>query len=155
MKGTMFVGFDVSHDTMNKSLSYGCLVASLNNSVSRFFSIVTAHKSGEELSNEIGINMIKALRKYQMHNNEALPSRIIIYRDGVGDGQIPYVCKHEVAMLKERLTEIYGGETWRMGFLIVSKRINTRIFSAPSGGNPPAGTVVDDCITLPERYTFK
>ena len=151
MKGTMFVGFDVSHDTMNKSLSYGSLVASLNNSVSRFFSIVTAHKTGEELSNEIGLNLVKALRKYQEANEDALPTRIIIYRDGVGDGQIPYVCKHEIAMIKEKLTEVYGSEVWRMAFLIVSKRINTRIFAASNNGNPPPGTVVDDCVTLPER----
>jgi hypothetical protein len=60
MKGTLFVGFDVSHDTTSKSLSYGCLqVASLNDSVSRFFSIVSAHKNGEKLSNEIGLNLVK------------------------------------------------------------------------------------------------
>ena len=149
MKGTMFVGFDVSHDTMNKSLSYGCLVASLNDSVSRFFSIVTAHKTGEELSNEIGLNLVKALRKYQNANDQNLPTRIIIYRDGVGDGQIPYVCKHEISMIKEKLTEVYGSDAWRMAFLIVSKRINTRIFA--NGGNPPPGSVVDNCVTLPER----
>ncbi|XP_059471970.1 piwi-like protein Siwi [Neocloeon triangulifer] len=158
MRGTMFVGFDVSHDTMNKSISYGCIVASLNNSLSRWYSVVSAHKSSEEMSNEVSVNLVKALRKYQEVNDGHLPSRIIIYRDGVGDGQIPYVCKHEISLIKERLTEMYRGDTWRMGFIIVSKRINTRLFSCTRPGapptNPPAGTVVDDCITLPERYDF-
>ncbi|CAB3376469.1 Hypothetical predicted protein [Cloeon dipterum] len=153
MKGTMFVGFDVSHDTINKSISYGCIVASLNNSLSRWFSTVSAHKSCEEMSNEVALNILKAVRKYQLVN-QSLPARIIIYRDGVGDGQIPFVCKHEVAMIKEKLTEVYGGEMWRMAFIIVSKRINTRIFQASNRNNPPPGTVVDDCITLPERYDF-
>lgn len=100
MKGTMVVGFDASHDTMNKGLSYGALVASLNNNFTRYYSAVSAHKSGEELSNDIGANLLKAIQKYRIYNDRSLPSRIIIYRDGVGDGQIPYVYKHEVAMLK-------------------------------------------------------
>lgn len=37
----------------------------------------------------------EAAKKYQKLNN-ALPDRILIYRDGVGDGQIPYVHEHEV-----------------------------------------------------------
>jgi aubergine len=37
-------------------------------------------------------------------------------------------------------------------FIIVSKRINTRLFAGNS--NPPAGTVADSVITLPERYDF-
>jgi aubergine len=36
--------------------------------------------------------------------------------------------------------------------IIVSKRINTRIFT--NNRNPVPGTVIDDVITLPERYDF-
>ena len=39
----------------------------------------------------------------------------------------------------------------------MSKRINTRFFTAPGGrppGNPDCGTVVDDVVTLSERYDF-
>jgi hypothetical protein len=34
------------------------------------------------------------------HNQGCLPKRIVIYRDGVGDGQIAYVYHHEVALIK-------------------------------------------------------
>jgi aubergine len=37
-------------------------------------------------------------------------------------------------------------------YIIVSKRINTRIFIGDK--NPPPGTVADSEITLPERYDF-
>nr|CAD7448982.1 unnamed protein product [Timema bartmani] len=53
---------------------------------------------------------------------------------------------------KEQLDKIYGGTPVKMAFIIVTKRINTRIFL--KGGNPPPGTVVDDCITIPDRYDF-
>ena len=38
-------------------------------------------------------------------------------------------------------------------YIIVSKRINTRLFRINGGKptNPPSGTVVDDEVTLPER----
>jgi hypothetical protein len=41
-----------------------------------------------------------ALEKYKEHNLGCLPQKILIYRDGVGKGQIPYVYEYEVATLK-------------------------------------------------------
>ena len=72
-------------------------------------------------------------------------------RDGVGDGQIPYVMEHEVAAIEDCFKKT-GMETVKFTYIIVSKRINTRLFRTngkPS--NPPSGTVVDDVVTLPER----
>jgi aubergine-like protein len=42
----------------------------------------------------------EALYKYRKHNQNRLPQRIVIYRDGVGEGQIPYVYEHEVDKIK-------------------------------------------------------
>lgn len=49
------------------------------------------HRHGEEVSNFFGIGMTKALKVYQEFNGNTLPKKIIVYRDGVGDGQIEYV----------------------------------------------------------------
>lgn len=38
-----------------------------------------------------------ALHRYFIKNNNTLPDRIFLYRDGVGDGQIPYVRDQEVS----------------------------------------------------------
>lgn len=89
--------------------------------------------------------------KYKAFNNGLLPQRIVFYRDGVGDGQIPYVHNQEVTEVVKMLTETYGSIPVRLAYIIVSKRINTRIFSVDNK-NPSPGTVVDDVITLPERY---
>jgi aubergine-like protein len=91
----------------------------------------------------------EALHKYREYNGGALPQRIVIYRDGVGEGDIHTVCTHEVENLKSRLNAMYGGQPCKMAFIIVTKRINTRLFL--NGGNPPPGTIADDCVTLPER----
>lgn len=54
----MVVGFDVCHDTHNKASSYGALVASLDRHCTKYFSTVTPHNNGEELSHNLGLNVI-------------------------------------------------------------------------------------------------
>ena len=41
-----------------------------------------------------------ALKKY-LEINQYLPDKIIVYRDGVGDGQLPAVVEHELPQLLE------------------------------------------------------
>ena len=44
-----------------------------------------------------------------------------------------------------------------IAFIVVSKRINTRFFKMDQrgmGSNPPCGTVVDNKVTLNERFDF-
>lgn len=153
MQNAMILGFDVCHDAKDKKKSYGALVATMDLKRStEFFSVADAHTSGEELSNHLTLNMVKALQEYR-RTHGLLPSRIVLYRDGVGEGQIQYVVEHELNALKAKLQEVYKEagveDSLRFGFIIVSKRINTRLFWNKQ--NPSPGTVVDDVITLPER----
>ncbi|XP_076183487.1 aubergine isoform X2 [Ptiloglossa arizonensis] len=148
----MVVGFDVCHDPHDKQRDFGAMVASLDKNLTRYFSAVSAHTSGEELSNEFSINLMKALRNYREMNN-SLPSHIVIYRDGVGEGQVPYVYSHEVEQIKSKLNEFYGDPALvKMAFVIITKRINTRFFYHEN--NPPPGTIVDDVVTNPIKYDF-
>ena len=40
-------------------------------------------------------------------------------------------------------------------YIVVRKRINSRFFKmSGQPSSPPSGTVVDDVVTLPERYDF-
>jgi aubergine len=53
------------------------------------------------------------------------------------------------------LAKVYkdaGKDMCQITYIIVSKRINTRLFVADK--NPIPGTVADSEITLPERYDF-
>lgn len=156
MSGLMTVGFDVCHDAKDKRKSYGALVATMDlKKKVEFFSAVTAHTNGEELSNDLALNMRKALQQFREINN-TLPTRICFYRDGVGEGQIEHVLEHEVERLKKDFADIYqtaGIEAGpKFSYIIVNKRINTRLFM--NAQNPTPGTIVNDVITLPERYDF-
>lgn len=154
-KGVMTVGFDVNHDTSDRSKSYGAFVASMDLKENpEYYSAVSAHKNGEEISAKIGTHMINALKVYcGVHGG--LPDRIFFYRDGVGEGQIEIVQKMEVNRLVKVLQEAYDGHNKqpKFTFFIVNKRINTRIFldKGKNVDNPVSGTVVDNTVTLPER----
>lgn len=88
LKGVMAVGFDVTHDTSDRSKSYGAFVASMDlKETVNFFSAVSPHKDGEELSSNIALHMLQATKEFKDQHG-ALPERIFYYRDGVGDGQV-------------------------------------------------------------------
>lgn len=128
------------------------MVASLDTNFGRYFSAVSCHTSGEELSSDLSVNLFKALNQFKHYNN-ALPKRIVVYRDGVGEGQIPFVFNHEVQEIKSKLEQVYGNpDDIKLAYILVTKKINTRLFS--NGNNPSPGTVVDDVITDPTKYDF-
>ena len=57
---------------------------------------------------------------------------------------------HEVQQLRECFSRCHEGYKPDFAFVVVQKRINTRIYSLLAGGkpdNPPPGTVVDYHIT--------
>ncbi|XP_008216870.1 piwi-like protein Siwi isoform X2 [Nasonia vitripennis] len=152
LKGLMVVGFDVCHDTNSKDKDFGAMVASLDPHFGRYFSAVSSHTSGEELSNDLSVNLCKALAQFKHYNN-ALPKRIVIYRDGVGEGQVPMVFSHEVQQIKNKLETVYdNADDVKLAYVIVTKKINSRLFAGNQ--NPPPGTVIDDVITDPTRYDF-
>ena len=55
LQDLMVVGFDVYPD--KKGLSIGALVASLDRNMSRYFSAVSYHNTGEELSEQLSISI--------------------------------------------------------------------------------------------------
>lgn len=148
LSGLMVVGYDACHDTSDKSKSFGATVASIDKNLTRYFNVCSAHRNGEELSNDLALSVIKAVKAYKQVQGK-IPDRILIYRDGVGEGQLKYVRDHEVKLLREKLQEsFYPNDSLKLAFLVVTKKINTRLFA--NGNNPPPGTIVDDHITLPE-----
>jgi aubergine-like protein len=110
---------------------------------------------GQEASNNLQTGMVKALEAFKKHNGAA-PSRIIFYRDGVGEGQVQGVCVPEIEQIKAALTASQLGDTCKLMYINTCKRVNTRIFAGnPSRfNNPLAGTVIDSTVTDRDTYEF-
>ncbi|XP_014477907.1 PREDICTED: protein aubergine-like [Dinoponera quadriceps] len=151
LKGLMTIGFDICHDAATKGRKFLAMVATVDQSLAQFYSSITLYHNYEELVEQLCMGVSKAVQAYRA-NNKALPMCLLIYRDGVSDGEVPQVYENEVGNLKKKLEELYYGPNYKMSFIIVSKRINTKLFYRRN--NPPVGTVVDDIITSPFKYDF-
>ena len=149
----MVCGYDTYHDTANRGRSYGAFLASMNDRFSRWWSKADAHDRLEEMSSQVATNLLEALGKYKEVNNK-FPERVIIYRDGVGEGQLEHVFNVELQRIQQILKEANNGI--RLTMMIVSKRIGARFYMRASSGfvNPPPGTIVDHGCTRQGRYDF-
>uniref|UniRef100_A0A8C4YR68 Piwi like RNA-mediated gene silencing 1 n=1 Tax=Gopherus evgoodei TaxID=1825980 RepID=A0A8C4YR68_9SAUR len=128
LKQVMIVGIDCYHDTTAGRRSIAGFVASLNQGMTRsWFSC-----------------------------NNHMPSRIIVYRDGVGDGQLKTLVNYEVPQFLDCLKSVGKDYNPRLTVIVVKKRVNTRFFAQAGGRlqNPPPGTVIDVEVTRPEWYDF-
>ncbi|XP_057371400.1 piwi-like protein Siwi [Daphnia carinata] len=159
----MVVGYDTYHDARQRK-AVGAFVASINQEFSRYYSSVKIHENNEEISPSFKDHLFGALKAFYIVNEKTLPGAIIVYRDGVGAGDIPRLKETEIAALKEACSDA-GTRTNYMGsglynppvaFIVVSKRINTRFFNMDGRqpSNPVCGTVVDNKVTLQERFDF-
>jgi len=159
-KNAMVVGFDAYRGggatKVNEKCGIGAIVSSLNASCSRYFSAVSNHKGHEELGSNLASDILKCLNAY-FDENKQYPEKVIVFRDGVGEGQLRYVYDIETVQVQKSMNDFYlqkGLAEPKFTFIVVTKRINTRIFNERSNENPGPGTIVDDVITLPERYDF-
>lgn len=146
----MVVGYDICRDSKDRSKSYGAMVATMNMKLMQnYFTAVDFLTSGQQLSDNFGTNILKCVHEYGKQHGK-FPTKIVVYRDGIGEGQINYVKEHEVKDIQAKLKPAYKNVPFQLGFLSVSKKINTRFFTT-NKTNPSPGTVVDDVVTLPQK----
>ncbi|KAK7507334.1 hypothetical protein BaRGS_00001269, partial [Batillaria attramentaria] len=144
----MVVGIDSFHDVAHGKRSIGGFVASTNSDCTRWYSHVCMQMKSEELLPGLQMAFTAALRKYH-EANHFLPEKIIVFRDGVGDGQLNVVSDYEVRQMESSFSH-WPDYHPRLSVIIVQKRINTRIFLRANGSNldnPPPGTVLDHSVT--------
>ncbi|XP_073321445.1 piwi-like protein 1 [Pagrus major] len=155
LKHLMIVGIDCYHDTTAGKRSIGALVASLNHSMSRWFSKCVLQHKGQEIMDGLKMALSAALKDY-LKFNDCLPSRIIVYRDGVGDGQLHSVVNYEVTQIMDSIKSMGHDYMPKLSVVVVKKRISSRFFAHMAGNttNPPPGTVIDSEVTRPEWYDF-
>ncbi|XP_036114777.1 piwi-like protein 4 isoform X2 [Molossus molossus] len=141
LKSLMVVGIDVCKDAFNKGMVVIGFVASINLRI-------TSHPSLTPTS-------AGALNKWY-ECNRGLPARIIVYRDGVGNGQLKTLIEYEVPQLLSSLTEASSDTSSKLSVIVVRKRCMPRFFMEMGHTlqNPPLGTVVDSEATRPEWYDF-
>lgn len=104
--------------------------------------------------------MVRELLIQFYRNTHFKPTRIIIYRDGVSEGQFVNVLQSELRSLREACMMLERGYQPGITFIAVQKRHHTRLFAAEKKDqvgkafNIPPGTTVDVGITHPTEFDF-
>ncbi|XP_068460934.1 piwi-like protein 2 [Clinocottus analis] len=154
LKHLMVVGVDVHHDTSKVRQSVMGFVASVNSSLTRWYSRVTFQTPTEELIYGFRVCFLAALEKY-FEVNHSLPEKIVVYRDGVSDSQLKMVEQYEIPQLL-KCFETFPSYEPKLVFIVVQKRINTTFYAWTANriGTPPPGTVLDHTLTQTDWVDF-
>jgi len=154
-KNLMVIGVDVYHDPTRRGQSIAGIVASMNHTFSRWHSSTCFQMPGQELIDALKIAFIKSLKKYYEVNHN-WPDTVIVFRDGVGDSQLAVSAKYEAEQFKDCFRHISDNYSPGLGFVVVQKRINTRIFlmAGKEPENPAPGTILDHTVTRRDWYDF-
>jgi len=104
--------------------------------------------------------MIERLQLYQKRNNDLLPDRIFMFRDGVSEGQFDTVLREELPLMRKAFDKVYGtGKKPTLTITICGKRHHARFYpmkneEASKNGNTKPGTVVDKGVTDVFRFDY-
>lgn len=152
-KGLMTIGFDVSHDPRDKKKSIGAMVAQmdLKNPGCCFYSTTMRYEKGNEMVQDLHLHIRKAVEVYETSTG-ALPEKIVMYRDGISEGQYSTVEKQEINPILDMLREFYKAEP-KFAYIVVNKRVNARFFKKVGNGyiNPKPGSVISEVVTCDGR----
>jgi hypothetical protein len=169
---TMMVGIDVSHPgpgSREGAPSIAAVVASVDNDFVQFPASLRIqqpdpNRESKEMLSELRDMLVERLQLYE-RKNKVLPQRIIVFRDGVSEGQFDIVIREEKAQILEAFhklsTAARGPKPYRPVFSIVicGKRHNARFYPTSSqfadrNGNTRPGTVVDKGVTAVFDFDF-
>jgi len=148
------MGMDVCHGrTAHKDVSRAALCASLDPLFCKYNTAMSNLNSGQEVleDEEISFLVKENLRAFQ-EENKFLPTRIVFWRDGVGEGMYNLLRAKELVGLEKGIVEAYRLSSTpppKITYLIIQKRNHLRTFwSTPEGvHNPPVGTLVYQSVT--------
>jgi hypothetical protein len=163
---TMVVGLDVTHPSPGSSSnapSVASIVASVDQWLAQWPADLRIQPSRQEMVSDLE-SLFKSRLRLWMARNGVYPENILVYRDGVSEGQYNLVLEQELPSLRKACKELYSPTSTKEGIpritiIIVGKRHNTRFYptkkeDADRSSNPQNGTVVDRGVTEARNWDF-
>ena len=117
------VGIDVFHER-NKT-SVAAIVSLFGNNLENNLNYVSNVKKSQEIIPQFSDVVMDHLEQAQKKMNGKI-KKIVVYRDGVGEGMENYVKDQELAPLLDKIDNKYGENTIQVSEMIVTKRIDDR-----------------------------
>jgi aubergine-like protein len=151
----MIVGADVFHKSMHESVT--SVVSSTNKDFTSYYSQTSVQRrKGDDTLYDIADKVRLAARKYGKENKHP-PNIIVVYRDGVGQGQIESVREKELKSLLRGLKEEFNGHKVKLVYIIVTKRLDDKFPVKNSYGeisNPQGGLIVDSEVVKEDQFDY-
>ncbi|CAI5454435.1 unnamed protein product [Caenorhabditis angaria] len=157
----IFFGCDITHPPAGDSRkpSIAAVVGSMDAHPSRYAATVRVQQHRQEIISDLTY-MVRELLVQFYRNTRFKPSRIVVYRDGVSEGQFFNVLQYELRAIREACMMLERGYQPGITFIAVQKRHHTRLFAIEKKDqvgkayNIPPGTTVDVGITHPTEFDF-
>jgi len=163
---TMFVGIDVTHPSPGSATapSVAGIVVSVDSWLAQWPADLQIQTARDVMVSGLDGMLKSRLRLWAKNNKGTYPENILIYRDGVSEGQYDIVLDQELPLLRKACQELYPANDTKKGLpclsiIVVGKRHNTRFFptrkeDATPSSNPQNGTVVDRGVTEARNWDF-
>ena len=165
---TMVVGIDVTHPSpgsASNAPSVAGMVASVDRWLGQWPADLRIQESRKEMVSELDSMLKSRLRLWKTQGqHKTLPENLLVYRDGVSEGQYKTVIDTELPLLRKACAELYPPTDTKKGLphitiIIVGKRHHTRFYptkvsDADRSSNPKNGTVVDRGVTEARNWDF-
>lgn len=157
-KTTTIFGIDVTHPSPGSQAnapSISAVVANVDEHLCQWPGSIRVQTGRQEMVESLKDMVKERLELWKVRNGGKLPNNIVLYRDGVSEGQYALVLEHELPCFEQAFEEMYGARNkWpKMSIIVVGKRHHTRFYPtaadhADGAGNRPSsnpvpGTIVD------------
>jgi eukaryotic translation initiation factor 2C len=163
---TMVVGIDVTHPSpgsKDSAPSVAGIVASIDKFLGQWPSDFSIQESRKEMVSALEGMFLSRLKLWERHN-KSLPDNIIIYRDGVSEGQYQLLLDQELPLIRNACRQKYPATAAKQGLpkvsiIVCGKRHHTRFYptteaNADRSSNCEPGTVVDRGVTEIRNWDF-
>lgn len=150
-KPCMLLGIDVSHpEPGSDKPSMAAIVGSVDGRLNQYCAYMSAQASRKEMVSALEEAVTCLLEVFKKRNNGRLPETLVIYRDGVSEGQFDEVLLRELPQIHGAL-ELVGVPAGgiKVSIVVCQKRHQTRLFYEERIGssveyiNPCPGLLVD------------
>jgi len=165
---TMVVGIDVTHPSpgsASNAPSVAGMVASIDKWLAQWPAALRIQESRKEMVTDLDGMLKSRLELWRkLGKHKVYPDNLLIYRDGVSEGQYDLVLQNELPLLRQACKDLYPPADTKKGLpnitiIIVGKRHHTRFYpttanEADRSANPRNGTVVDRGVTEAHNWDF-
>ncbi|KAG9379766.1 Stem cell self-renewal protein Piwi [Pyrenophora tritici-repentis] len=165
---TMVVGIDVTHPSpgsASNAPSVSAMVASVDRFLGQWPATLRIQRGRQENVDALGEMFKSRLSLWKTKGKHTtLPENILMYRDGVSEGQYDMVLAQELPQIRKACEETYPATDTKKGLpritiVICGKRHKTRFYPTKDqdcdrSGNTKPGTVVDRGVTDARNWDF-